>query len=358
MVRHGCRRRRWGIVCGMLVSASAAATLTGSEDGDAFQVIRCARYGLTVQAPSGWRLIEQQRHERAFVLQLPAENNRPSGMVSCELGVAPAALAEYQKRYAAADAQPRREPRAVLKHNAIATVDPQRFGLEEAERLGEQLTAVWEYDDPQRGRLYEMRVQLISHDTLYTFVLRTDQDHWEAYRLDFLDLIASAQFAAPETGLRRMPDGCWMQRDFRFALRFPPGWVPAFAPHDNVLLFATGTRRAVFTDNLLVLASPREAIDLQQLRAMLPAQVAREDPHAQVVCRVVQQGDGDALETLIHTQRGGLRVTILERRFQGRHRNYEVKFTCQTDEFQNSEAELRRALDSFYEIAEAEQTGI
>jgi hypothetical protein len=358
MVQLGCRQFWLGLVAASVLCAAAGDALASDQDNsDAFQVIRCTRYGLTVQAPRGWRLVEQQRHQRAFVLQLPTENNRPSGMVACELGVAPAALVEFQQRYAAADAQQPADARRVLTHNAISRVDPERFGLEQAERLGEQLTAVWEYDDPQRGRLYEMRVQLISHDTLYTFVLHAGQDHWEAYRLDFLDMIASAQFTAPETGLRRLPDGFWMQRDFRFALRLPPGWQPAFAPHDNVLLFATGAKHAVFTDNLLVLASPRAALDLQGLHDLLPRQVARDDPQARVECRVVQQGDGEALETLIHTQRGGFALTILERRFQGRERNYEVKFTCETEEFRKIETELRRALDSFREVVAADQAG-
>jgi hypothetical protein len=108
----------------------------------------------------------------------------------------------------------------------------------------------------------------------------------------------------------------------------------------------------VFTDNLIVLASPARVLDLEALKKAMPGQIAKLDERAEVTCRVVPQGGASALETEIHTKRGPLAVSILERRFSSRLRNYEVKFTCETSEFKRVEAELRAALDSFLEVLE------
>ena len=79
------------------------------------------------------------------------------------------------------------------------------------------------------GTWFETRVCLVSHQTLYTFTLTTDEAHYESYRLDFEDMLQSAQFSPPETGLQRLPGGYWLQREYRFALQLPEGWQPAFA---------------------------------------------------------------------------------------------------------------------------------
>ena len=138
---------------------------------------------------------------------------------------------------------------------------------------------------------------MISNGTLYTFSLATDEAHFEAYRLDFEEMLASAVFTPPETGLQRLPGGYWMQRDFRFALRLPPGWKPAFGPDDKALFFATGEAHDVFTDNLLVLAGPIRALDLQLLKETLPSEIVKADEHAKVTCTIVPQGAAFALET-------------------------------------------------------------
>ena len=79
----------------------------------------------------------------------------------------------------------------------------------------------------------------------------------------------------------------------------------------------------------------------------------RLDAAADVSCKLVPQGGVTALETLIRTKRGPTEVTILERRFRTKTRNYEVKITCASEEFRKIEAELRATLDGFAELPPA-----
>jgi hypothetical protein len=194
----------------------------------------------------------------------------------------------------------------------------------------------------------------VIHDgLLYTFSLASDESHFDAYLLDFEDMLTSAVFTAPEIGVRKMPGGYWMQNDFRFAMRLPEDWKPAFGPNDKVLFFATGKTHSLFTDNLLVLASPPHLLNLELLRETLPEQIVKADGHADVKCQIVPQGGTAALETIIRTDRGATKIAILERRFTSGNRNYEVKFTCDADEFDKLLPELRRCLDSFLEVPDA-----
>ena len=100
-----------------------------------------------------------------------------------------------------------------------------------------------------------------------------------------------------------------------------------------------------------MLAQRRRRLELAEIQKRLPAEIRRLDPGSRVTqCVIVPQGIGNALETVIQTRRGPFEITILERRFAGRWRNYEVKFTCQTAEFERIEEELRKSLDSFREV--------
>ncbi len=188
---------------------------------------------------------------------------------------------------------------------------------------------------------------------LYTFTLLTDEAHFAAYRADFDELLASAKFSPPETGLQMLPGGYWLQRQFRFALRLPPAWKPAFGSSDKALLFARGEAHGLFSDHLMVLASAPKPLDFPALRERMPAAAIVSDPAAQVEsCQIVRQGAGKALETIIQTKRGDVAVTILERRFMGQRHNYEVRVACQAANFKQQEAEIRKSLDSFREVAE------
>jgi hypothetical protein len=344
------------LVCVVAIECHVAAT-RAADDGR--RAVEVKRYGIHVRVPQAWRLIGWARDEQAFALKLPQDSPSRSGFVTCRLGVAPEGLEEYLKRLERPDVAPPGSPESTLtsdgdkrtlRENRIEPLDAARFGKPLAEALVQRLVTIWEIESPTGEHSYEIVTRVIHDGTLYTFTLATDEAHYDAYRLDFEDMLASAVFSPPETGLRKMPGGFWMQRDFRFALRLPADWKPAFGPSDKVLFFATGKTHQVFTDNLLVLASPVHPLDLEQLKATLPEQIAKADEHARVECRIVPQGGTAALETVIHTVRGSLNVAIIERRFVSRQRNYEVKFTCEASEFEKIEAALRTSLDSFVEV--------
>jgi hypothetical protein len=83
----------------------------------------------------------------------------------------------------------------------------------------------------------------------------------------------------------------------------------------------------------------------------LPEEIQKLDAGAKVLrSEKVRQGDGEAMESVIQTQRGPFRITILQRRFQGKRRNYEVNFTILTDQFDKLEAKLKASADSFKEF--------
>lgn len=371
----------------MLLAAwlAIAAPCQGDES---LRRIEVERFGITVHVPPGWELIDLAHHERAFVLRLPQDPGSRTGYVACELAVAPSSLEEYRRRHAANDAReqvapdgPRRrlienrlEPPSPASDRVVDdrddsaddndAVDGGEAGAVGDRAVGDaaaaastavapvdqRLISVWEYQEGDQ-RWFEARVRVIHAGTLYTFIVGSDEAHWEAYRPDFDDMLASARFSPPRTGVQRMPGGYWMQRDFHFAMKLPEGWLPTFAPHDQVLFFATGDTHEVFSDNLLVLASRLRPLDLERLAGQLEESIPRLDEAAEVaVCRVIPQGEIEALETVIHTRRGPLEITVIERRFSGALRNYEVKFTCLTESFRRNEAQLRDVLDTFREL--------
>ena len=350
-------RRIERVLAALAVAAAISSSAQAADDGRRAVVVE--RYGISVRVPQAWRLITWGRDAEAFALKLPQDSGSNSGIVSCELGVAPESLDDYRERIAieaagvAKDAPGSRK----LVENRLEAVDATKYGEELSKKLGERLVTIWEFDNEKGVHAFDVRVRVVNDGTLYTFTLTTDEAHYDAYRLDFEEMLTSTRFSAPETGLRRMPQGYWMQRDFRFALRLPEGWKPSFGPKDKVLFFATGKTHEVFTDNLLVLATPPRPLDLVALRESLPAEVKKQDEQAQVTTSIVRQGPIEALETVVRTRRGSLDITILERRFRTAQRNYEVKFTCESGEFQKTEEQLRRALDSFVEVLEDGRLG-
>ncbi|MGE0608582.1 MAG: hypothetical protein AB7O62_15915 [Pirellulales bacterium] len=344
--------RRGSLLAAVLCLAQSALAQTA----DPRRRVVVERYGITVRAPQAWELITWGEDDRAFVLRLPQEDDSPVGYVACELSVAPETLESFRERQQADDLaeQQRAEPGSRLTKNALEDLDEQRFGPERAAEIGQRLISVREHRRDDGLLWYEEQIRLISHDTLYTFTLATDEAHYEAYRLDFEELLVSANFTPPHTGLQKMPEGYWLQQDFRFALKLPQGWKPGFGPSDKVLFFASGKTHGNFTDSLRVLATPARPIDPRDLQKTMADTVKQQDPLADVAdCSVVRQGDRDALETVIHTRRGGHKVTILERRFCGKERNYEIRFICEPAEFEKIAGELRAALDSFVDAPAA-----
>jgi hypothetical protein len=339
--------------CGLALPAVALAR----EPGDGLREVKVERFGIVVHVPEAWELIDWDRNDRAFVVKLPEEEGHPVGYVACELGAAPENLEEFRRRHDAADVaeQKRPFPKRKLVENEIQKLDPERFGEKIAARLDQRLVSLWRYAAETAGMpdSFELKSRVISEGSLYTFILTASETHFDAYREDFEDMLASARFSEPHTGLVRLADGFWMQREFRFGMSLPPSWRPSFGPNDKVLFFATGATHQVFTDNLIVLATPRHELDFEALKKQLAEEVVRPDPNSEIVTsQVIPQGEGSALETVIRTRRGPFEITVVERRFQAARRNYEVKFTCDSAAFAELEEDLKNSLDSFKELPE------
>ena len=64
---------------------------------------------------------------------------------------------------------------------------------------------------------------------------------------------------------------------------------------------------------------------------------------------------GDALETVVETQRGPVRITVIERRYTGHRYNYEIKFTVESEVFEECGDDLRRSADSFVEFVSPQE---
>jgi hypothetical protein len=322
---------------------------------DQLRTVKVERFGVEARVPQAWRLITWAQDDQAFVLSIPQERRQSQGTVACELGLAPVSLQEYHKRHQQADAAERKKdsPKRILRENEIQKVDAKKFGATKAKNWGERLDSLWEIPLEDDKRHYELRTHIIMHEILYTFILSSDEEHFEAYRLDFEELLQRVKLDAPETGLKKLPSGHWMQTDFHFAMQLPDGWRPAF-PMNEVLFFAKGQTHEVFTDNLLVLGSPKRKLDFDQLQAGLKQQIAQTMPNAAAEFKVIQFGAGnaEALETVVHFQQGPFALSVLEWRFSGPSRNYEVKFTAESKSFKQELPALRRALETFIEIAE------
>lgn len=327
------------------------------------RAVNVDKYGVTCRVPQAWRLVGWAQDDAAFVLRLPQEKDSHPGVVACELSLAPSSLDEFKKRHQAADdaeqkraAEKKTEPRRTLKENTISKLDPKQFNAERTKGWSDRLDTMWEMTREDGAKNYELRTRVIRDDVLYTFVLESDGEHFEAYRLDFEEMLATVKLTTPDTGLQKMPSGYWLQKAMKFALELPDGWKPAFAPNDKVVFFAKGTTHEVFTDNLLVLASEKKALDFDQLKGAMQQQLAVTHPAAKLEQKVVRFGPTgtEALETTIHFKQGPFELSILEWRFTGPSRNYELKFTTTTKKFEANAAALRKSLESFVEVADEE----
>ena len=302
-------------------------------------------------APGGWRLIEWSEDARAFVLRLPQERGSADGYVRCELSPAPERLADLQRRNLAWNEREQRsgDPQRKLLSDDFegAAGPPER----------QRLATVWELLDerarhPDEKR-FEVTLRIVRDETLYTFTLISDEAHFDAYRADFDDLVAGAKITPPETGLTAAAGGYWMQPQFQFGLRPPTGWKPAFGPSNRALWCARGAPHGLVADQLTVAASPSAPLNLTALRATAPETLLKAHPSAELIaCRIVRQGNFDALETVFRIKQEGVVVTLLERRFAGLRRNYEIRAACEAASFEQQEVEIRKALDSFGELAE------
>ena len=298
------------------------------------------KFGVKVAIPTAWEVAVRERDEYVFVAKVPQSDPERPGAVACELGLAPESLEEYRTRIAA-NARRGGGPGELVRNELVR--GPQ----------GERLESQWEFRPAPDELWRELKVRVVAHRQLYTFTLNVDAATWPKARPAFDALVASAAFAPPNTGadLRDNAANRWAQREFRFALDLPKGWEPALAPSEVALFYANGPAHGVWADNALVIAQPHRPSDLEALARDFPDQLRRAEPNCEVLsCRVVPQGKGRALETVVRTRRGPFSMTILERRFRGERFDYEVKFTVESQRYDDLAPALRRSLDSFAEL--------
>jgi hypothetical protein len=361
-------------------AAVAPPAATAAEDGK--RAVDVPRFGVRVRVPQAWTVVDWSRDDRAFQLQMPQDAKSKVGHVTCRMRVANEDLAEAQKRFAAeaaaADAAEKAraaapkpvgpvayEVRRLLK-NELSPLAAPTVPAELVERFGaRKLVVEWECEDSSQRRWYERRVLMKAGDLLYDFSFDCDEAHYDSYGIDFDEMLAGLKLTGIQLPVERRPSGYWMQRDFRFGFKLAGGWEPSFGPSDRVLFFAVGSTPNASVEQLSVLASPGKPLDFAQLKAQLPDEWKKRetvpgnavsgtaitgDMGPTVESREVAQGGVTALETIVKTRRGKSFVTIIERRFSTRTRNYEIRLTCDTASFALREAELREMLDSFAEM--------
>lgn len=339
------------------VMVLGAALAQAAEDGK--RAVDVPRFGVHVRVPQAWELVDWSRDDTAFVLDMPQDDNSPVGHTACTIGAAPESLEAYRDRFAKNEPPPAMQvPGAdsvkptkwTVLRNEISEVPPRENLEKPTVRFERRLTVEWQLEDKAMRRWFERRIYTVGGGLLYTFSLDSDEAHYDAYALDFEEMFAGAKILPVELGVSKGTEGYWIQREFRFALRLPEAWRPAPGPNDRILFYAVGAAHGVFTDDLEVRASPPQPLDLQRLLAEMPTDVKRLDAAAETTCRIVPQGQGTALETLVRTKRGSVNVTTLERRFHTKTRNYEIRFSCEAKEFERREAEFKTVLDGFVEL--------
>jgi hypothetical protein len=312
----------------------------GDPDDVELRTVAVKAYGVSVQVPADWEPVAQGEDSLVFGFKIPSDDPMLLAAIKCEIGAAPQDLDEYRTRI---DRRAEREKRPGV---SLATNELRR------DDAGAQLVTLWNYEPPGRQTVHDLELRLVAHHQLYTFTLRAPDPLFATLRPRFEQLVAAATFSAPDTGLEVTKDGLCVQKKFRFGLRLPADWRPSFPLSRESLFWATGRPKGIWNDNLLVIASPAKPIDIEALGEQMPAQLKREDPNCTVKsCQRVRQGAiGDALETVVETQRGPFRITVLERRYMGRRYNYEIKFTVESATFEASAEALRKSADSFVEF--------
>lgn len=304
------------------------------------------KYGVAFNLPDDWAITIRERDEYVVLAKVAQADPDLPGAFGCELGPAPEALDEYRVRLDA-NAARARTPGKLVRNEIVKGPG------------GERLMTVREFQPPGQGTWREIAVRIIANRQLYTFTLNVDDATHDRLLPAFGDLIDSTRFTPPDTGLdldpadreQPTPRNRWIHRADRFAIDLPEHWGPTLAPAAIARLFASAPPRGIWSDNLLVLAEPREDRDLEALARQLPEDLKREDPACEVVsCRVVRQGETPVLETIVKARRGPYAMTVLERRFSAQRLSYEIKFTVESRRFDEILPQLRKSLDSFAEL--------
>ncbi len=297
-------------------------------------------YGVEVQIPAVWKLVAKSEEAMVFGYSIPGGELTMESGVKCEIGPAPETLDEYRTRIDRR-AERQRVPGVTLKKNEIVRSDE-----------GERLVTEWNYEPKDRPVIHDFELRVIRNDQLYIFTLRAPDPLFPNLRRQLESIVTDAKFSVPETGLELTKEGYCVQKKFRFGLKLPDGWRPSFPLSNESLFWATSEPKGIWNDNLLVIASKAQPLDLEALAEALPGKLREEDPQCTVKsCKRVTQGKfGDALETVVETSRGPFRITVLERRYTGRRFNYEIKFTVSSEMFEQSADALRKSADTFVEF--------
>jgi hypothetical protein len=296
------------------------------------------RYGLKVDLPAAWEVAQREEEDRIFVALIPQADPLRPGAVACELGLAPETLDEYRTRIDTNAAREHRPGMTLVRNEVVRSKD------------GDRLETLREFRPGAGGVWRELSVRRVANRQLYTFILNVDEATYAKVKPEFDALLASARFSRPNTGTDTDGPDRWVQREFKFALGLPDGWSPVLAPTEVALFYANGPAHGIWSDNVLVLAHPHRASDLEAMAKSFPDQLRAAEPGCEVLsCRVIKQGAADALETVVRTKRGPFSMTILERRFRGQRFDYEVKFTIESKRFDELAPSLRKSLDSFEE---------
>ena len=168
-----------------LAAALLIAARTASAADDGLRKIDAPRFGIAIQAPLAWNLVRWSEDDKAFVLKLPQENGSPAGYVTCDLGLPPETLADYQRQHQEEEDQ--REKTSAENSRKLVSNELQK---DAAAPDDQRLITVWELATGKGDTRFEVAVRMIRNETLYTFTLTTDEAHFAAYRADFDDLLA------------------------------------------------------------------------------------------------------------------------------------------------------------------------
>jgi hypothetical protein len=334
------RRIAWKFLVVSWAGIALSAWCSASIAEEATVPFDAPKFGVKARIPRDWPIAVREKNEYIFVAKVPQGDPDRPGAAVCDLGLAPENLDAFRTRI---DANARRvgEPGTLVRNEVVKGP------------TGERLESLKEFQPRPDAHWRELTVRIIAHRQLYTFTLNVDDATWPTAKPAFDALVASVEFAPPNTGADPLDreKNRWVQREFKFALDLPEGWQPALAPDEVALLYANGPPQGVWADNALVIAQPRRPLDLEPLAEVLTQQLRLVEPQFEVLqCKVVSQGKDKALETVVRTQRGPFSMTILERRFQGDRFNYEVKYTVESKRFDALAPALRRSLDSFTEV--------
>jgi hypothetical protein len=312
----------------------------GVEPSDA-QPFEAPKYGLVTRIPKAWSIAVREKEDRVFVAIIPQKDFDRPGVAACEIGLAPENLDEYRTRIDA-NAKPNGRKNGKLASNRVIK-DPR----------GDRLETIWEFHPDAGGFWREVSIRLIAHRQLFTFILNVEDATYKEARPAFDALIEATRFEPPNTGADLVFKAAnrWVQREYKFALDLPPSWQPVLAPSQVALLFANGQPHGVWSDNLLVLAYPHRDADWKELAQQLPGQLHQEDPNCEVLsCQVVPHGKDQALETVVRAKRGPFSMTVIECRFRGDRFDYEIKYTVESQRFEQLAPTFRKSFESFREL--------